>query len=188
MALGDSLALTIAEALHASSGLETPQVFAANHPGGAIGASFKQEAKAVMRMSSLATPVSEVPIAVGKAGHCLRCLDVLLSAARSPSGFVRTTTHHIIGPRRIQKMDDPSLLVDVLFDDHGRVVVDKSDWISILGDTPIEEARTWICKMRDEGDGRGRQFLRHGTILGIVESNEVIGVVEIEDLLGDEFH
>ena len=188
MALGDSLALTIAEALHASSGLETPQVFAANHPGGAIGASFKQEAKAVMRMSSLATPVSEVPIAVGKAGHCLRCLDVLLSAARSPSGFVRTTTHHIIGPRRIQRMDDPSLLVDVLFDDHGRVVVDKSDWISILGDTPIEEARTWICKMRDEGDGRGKQFLRHGTILGIVENNEVIGVVEIEDLLGDEFH
>jgi hypothetical protein len=187
LALGDSLALTIAEALHLSSGLKTPYVFAANHPGGSIGASFKEEAKAITRMSSIATPVSEVPIAAGQAGHCLRCLDILLTAARSPSGFVRTSTHHIISPRRIQKMDDPSLLVDVLYDEYGPTVVEKTDWISILGDMPIEEAKRWICRMRDEGDERGKDFLRHGTILGIVENNEVTRVVEIEEVLGDDF-
>lgn len=187
LALGDSLALSIAEALHLSSGLETPNVFAANHPGGAIGASFQETAKAITRMSSIATPISEIPIAVGRAGHCLRCLDVLLTAARSPSGFVRTSTHHIIGPRRIQRMDDPILMADVLFDKHGRVVVEKTDWISILGHIPIEEARQWICNMRNGGDERGKGFLRHGTILGIVENNEVTGVVEIEELLGDDF-
>ena len=85
-------------------------------------------------------------------------------------------------------MDDPSLLVDVLCDDNGPVVIEKTDWISILGSASIEEAKTWICQMRNEGDGRGRDFLRHGTILGIVsEMNEVTGVVEIEQLLGDEF-
>lgn len=188
LALGDSLALSIAEALHLSSGLETPNVFAANHPGGAIGASFQETAKAISRMSSIATPVSEIPIAVGRAGQCLRCLDVLLTAARSPSGYVRTSTHHIIGPRRIQRMGDPHLMVDLLYDKRGKVVVEKSDWISILGHTPIEETRQWICNMRDEGDGRGKTFLRHGTILGIVdENNEVTGVVEIEELLGDDF-
>jgi D-arabinose 5-phosphate isomerase GutQ len=187
LALGDSLALSIAEALHTISGVETPNVFAANHPGGAIGASFKEEAKAITRMSSIATPISEVPIATGRAGQCLRCLDVLLTAARSPSGFVRTSPHHMIGPRRIQKMDDPSLLVDVLYDEHGRVVIEKTDWISVLGSTPIEEAKQWICKMRDEGDERGKEFLKHGTILGIVEDNEVMAVVEIEELLGDDF-
>ena len=188
LALGDSLALTIAEALHSSSGLETPQVFAQNHPGGAIGASFKEDSKSITQISSLATPISQVPIATGRAGHCLRTLDVLLTAARSPSGFVRTSTHHMIGPRRIQRMDDPSLLVDVLYDENGPVVVEKTDWISILGDTSIEEAKLWICKMRDEGEGRGKAFLRHGTILGIVENREVTGVIEIEELLGDEFH
>ena len=187
LALGDSLALAVAEALHASSGLETPNVFAGNHPGGAIGASFKEEAKSITRMSSIATPVSEIPIASGRAGQCLRCLDVLLTAARSPSGFVRTSTRHMVGPRRIQKMDDPSLLVDVLYDDYGPVVLEKTDWISMLGEASIEEAKLWIHKMRNEGDGRGKAFLRHGTILGIVENNEVTGVVEIEELLGDDF-
>ena len=187
LALGDSLALTIADALHTSAGLETPQIFAANHPGGAIGASFKEESKAVSRVSNVATPVSEVPIATGKAGHCLRCLDVLLAAARSPSGFVRTSTHHMIGPRRIQRMDDPSLLVDVLYDEHGPVVVERSDWISMLGNIPVDEAKQWIHRMRNEGDGRGKDFLRHGTILGIVENNEVTGVVEIEELIGNDF-
>lgn len=84
-------------------------------------------------------------------------------------------------------MDDSSLLVDVLYDEHGQVVIEKTDWISVLGDTPIEEAKQWICKMRDEGDGRGKAFLKHGTILGIVEDNEVTAVVEIEELLGDDF-
>ena len=84
-------------------------------------------------------------------------------------------------------MDDPSLLVDVLCDDNGPVVIERTDWISILGSTSIEEAKRWICQMRNGGDGRGRLFLRRGTILGIVENNEVMGVVEIEELLGDEF-
>ena len=51
----------------------------------------------------------------------------------------------------------------------------------------LTEAKQWICQMRNEGDGRGREFLRHGTILGIVENNEVTGVVELEELLGDAF-
>lgn len=188
LALGDALALSVAETLHSSSGLETPRVFAANHPGGAIGAAHSQSSSdTIQRMSSIATPVAEIPIAVSRDNHCLRCLDVLLAAARSPSGFVRTSPHHMIAPRRIQKMDDPELIVDVLYDDCGRIVVEKTDWISILGETPVEEAKQWICRMRNEGEERGKDFLRHGTILGIVENNEVMGVVELEDLLGEEF-
>ena len=39
--------------------------------------------------------------------------------------------------------------------------------------------------MRSEERGRG--FLRKGTVLGIVdERNEVTGVVEIEDVVGDD--
>lgn len=188
LALGDSLALSVADTLHSTSGLETPTVFATNHPGGAIGADHRSSTSQTQRMTSLATPVSEIPIATSRpAHHCLRTLDVLLAAARSPSGFVRTSLNHMIGPRRIQKMDDPSLIVDALYDEHGPVVVERTDWISILGETTVEEARQWIVKMRDEGEGRGKDFLRHGTILGIVVDNEVTGVVEIEELLGEGF-
>ncbi|RMZ90384.1 hypothetical protein DV736_g2383, partial [Chaetothyriales sp. CBS 134916] len=186
LALGDSLALAIAETLHSSSGVETPNVFAANHPGGAIGATFA-ESRSSNTISKIATPVDQVPILSLKEPRCVRCFDVLLTAARSPSGYVRISPNHMIAPRRIQNMDDPDLLVDVLCDDYGPVVIEKTDWISILGRTPIEEVKRWICHMRNEGDGRGRDFLKHGTILGIVENNEVTGVVEIEDLLGDEF-
>ncbi|RMZ81705.1 hypothetical protein DV737_g2432, partial [Chaetothyriales sp. CBS 132003] len=186
LALGDSLALAIAETLHSSSGVETPNVFAANHPGGAIGASFA-ESRSANTMSTIATPVDQVPILSVTEPRCVRCFDVLLAAARSPSGYVRMSPNHMIAPRRIQKMDDPDLLVDVLCDDYGPIVVEKTDWISVLGRTPIEEVKRWICQMRNQGDGRGRAFLKHGTILGIVENNQVTGVVEIEDLLGDEF-
>lgn len=188
LALGDSLALTIAEALHTSSGLETPNVFAANHPGGAIGATFSGSATPVTMMSKVGTPIGEIPIVTTGGARCVRCLDVLLTAARSPSGFVRTSLNHIIAPRRIQNMEDPGLLVDVLYDDNGPVVVEKTDWISILGNTPVDEARKWIEQMRTQGDGRGKHFLRPGTILGIVENNEVARVVEIEEILGTSFN
>jgi D-arabinose 5-phosphate isomerase GutQ len=184
LALGDSLALTIAEALHASSGLETPHVFAANHPGGAIGAAFSASAP-VDTIAKIATPIAEIPIVTMGEPRCVRCLDVLLTAARSPSGFVRTSPNHLIAPRRIQKLDDPSLLVDVLYDDNGPVMIERTDWISILGNTPMHEARKWIDQMRS--DGRGKQFLRRGTILGVVENNEVTGVVEIEEVSGITF-
>jgi hypothetical protein len=41
--------------------------------------------------------------------------------------------------------------------------------------------------MREEGTGRGKEFLRRGTLLGIVDHNEVIGIVEIEDVMGEDF-
>lgn len=66
------------------------------------------------------------------------------------------------------------------------IVREKSDFISVLGNCTIEEARQWILKMRSEE--RGKRFLHPGTILGIVDKhNEVSGVVEIEDVVGDHW-
>lgn len=187
LALGDSLALAVADELHTAAGLETPAIFAANHPGGAIGASLKNSTSSSLRMSDLATSVSQVPIALGRPGVPLACFDVLLTAVRSPRGFVRTSPNHIIGPRRIQHLQNPETAVSDLRDDFGKVVVEKTDWISVLGTTTVEECRSWIHQMREGGSGRGKEFLRRGTLLGIVDHNEVTGVVEIEDLMGEDF-
>lgn len=187
LALGDSLALAVADELHSSSGLQTPAIFAANHPGGAIGAALTPPSQAIPRMADLATNVSEVPIASGRPGHKLRGLDVLVAAVRSPRGYVRTSANHIVGPRRIQNLRDPDLPVSELEDEFGKVEIEKTDWISVLGTNTVDECKRWIYQMREEGTGRGKAFLRRGTLLGIVERNEVTGIVEIEDVMGEEF-
>jgi hypothetical protein len=94
----------------------------------------------------------------------------------------------MIGPRRIQSLQVPELPVADLQDQLGGVVVEKTDWISVLANTTVAECRRWIHQMRDEGSGRGKEFLRRGTLLGIVDqSNEVTGIVEIEELMGEDF-
>lgn len=188
LALGDSLALAVADELHTAAGLHTPAIFASNHPGGAIGAAFKPLSKPERRMVDLATMVSQIPIATTRPGRELLCFDVLLTAVRSPRGFVRTSTHHMVGPRRIQNLTNPELPIEDLEDQFGKVVVEQTDWISVLGTTTVEECTSWIHQMRDEGSGRGRDFLKRGTLLGIVDyNNEVTGVVEIEELMGEDF-
>ncbi|KAL2417955.1 hypothetical protein ABEF95_000461 [Exophiala dermatitidis] len=188
LALGDSLALAVADELHSAAGLQTPAIFAANHPGGAIGAALKPSpAQTIPRMSDLATIVSDVPIATPRPGQQLMCLDVLVAAVRSPRGFVRTSPNHIVGPRRTQNLRDPELPVSDVEDEFGKVEIERTDWISVLSTTTVDECKNWIRQMREEGTGRGKEFLRRGTLLGIVDRNEVTGVVEIEEVMGDDF-
>jgi hypothetical protein len=135
-------------------------------------------------MSSISTPIDSVCIATAHDGQTLRSLDILRTAVRSPGGWVRVSRYHMIAPRQVQKLQDMNEAVCDYSDP--TIVREKSDFISILGDCAIEEARQWILKMRSEE--RGKTFLHPGTILGIVDKhNEVSGVVEIEDVIGDDW-
>lgn len=87
----------------------------------------------------------------------------------------------MIAPRQVQKLQDMNEAVCEYRD--ASIVREKDDFISVHGDWTIEEAREWIMKMRS----RGKTFLHPGTILGIVDKhNEVSGVAEIEDIMGDD--
>jgi hypothetical protein len=67
------------------------------------------------------------------------------------------------------------------------MVIEKQNWISVLGSSSVDEVRDWIFNLRNEGDCRGRMFLKSGTILGVVDSRgEIGGVVEIEDLISSD--
>jgi hypothetical protein len=182
LALGDALSLSVAERLHTIPGRSPADVFRSYHPGGAIGVAAA--ASAVPRMSDIATSIDSVPIASAHDGGMLRSLDILRSAVRSPGGWVRVSPYHMIAPRRVQKLQDMNEAVCDYSDTS--IVREKSDFISVLGDCTIDEARQWILKMRSEE--RGKTFLYPGTILGIVDkNNEVSGVVEIEDVVGDDW-
>ena len=180
LAIGDALALAVAERLHTGAGRSPSSVFLSHHPGGAIGAST---APSVTHMGDLATPVSQIPIAIPQDGSTLRNLDVLRTAVRSPGGWVRVSPDHIVSPRRIAALSDLHRPIDSR--KANGLVVERADWISVLGDCTVGDAREWILKMRAEG--RGQTFLMRGTILGIVDAkNEVSGVVEIEDVVGED--
>lgn len=181
LAIGDALALAVAERLHTSPGRSPSDVFLSHHPGGAIGAVAVE--KPIPRMSDIAVPVSRVPIALPQDGTTLRNLDVLLAAVRSLGGWVRVSPDHIVSPRRIQGLSDLHRPLDGRKENS--IVVERPDWISVLGDCPIADCREWILKMREEG--RGCTFLMRGTILGVVDKkNEVSGVVEIEEIVGED--
>ena len=183
LALGDALALAVAQKLHTACGKSSAEIFHANHPGGAIGAAATPEAKAPgpTLMSDLAVRVDDVHMAAPRPGtELLTSLDILQTAVRSPNGWVRISPIHIIAPRRIQQLQDMAETIDV----RHTAVIEKQDWISVLGSCPVEEAKQWILSMRKQA--RGRSFLKKGIVHGIVdERNEVSGVVEIEDVVAE---
>lgn len=198
LALGDALAIAVARRLHSSPA----DAFHTYHPGGAIGAAVQKPGR--RRMADIAIPVADVPIAgqsssspssssssssstspfsVGTvvSAASLTALDILLTAARSPSGWVRLSSSVIIAPRRIQALA-PHLDRPVHALDPG-TVVHRDDWISFPAASTVVEAREWIGEMRESE--RGRTFLKEGTVLGVVDADgEVSGVVEIEELVG----
>lgn len=188
IALGDSLALAVADRLHAPPHRSTAEVFAANHPGGAIGANNSTTPTTDRKMSDLGVRVDELHMVPGSPTGKVQSFDVLLTAVRSPKGWVRLSPNHVIAPRRCARLLDPNIEVKSFTDDLGPLVIERTDWISVVGDCTVEECRQWIIKMRTEGDGRGRHFLRPGTILGIVDGHsQKSGVVEIEDVVGEDF-
>lgn len=183
LALGDALALAVAQKLHVAVGKCSAEIFHSNHPGGAIGAAVNTNAKVAgpVLMSTIAVPVKDAHFATQKKGRGrLTSLDIMQAAVRSPCGWVRISPIHIIAPRRIQQLQDMTEIIDT----RHPAVIEKQDWISVLGSCAVDEVKQWILSMRKES--RGRTFLHKRTVLGIVDdNNEVSAVVEIEDVVGE---
>ena len=194
LALGDALALAVARRLH----LSPADVFHRYHPGGAIGANVEKRGPPVM--ADLAVVVTDVPIARKSMhlnphsstahNHPVTILDVLLTAARSKSGWVRLSPTLIIAPRQIQMLGiryaehlEKSVLAlqqEVMTGGGSEFLIEKNDWISVPAGSEIDEVRDWISTMRQ---GRGKAFLKEGTVLGVVDAEgNVSGIVEIEDV------
>ncbi|KAI3326096.1 SIS domain-containing protein [Xylariaceae sp. AK1471] len=171
LALGDALAVVVSQELHTS----VPSVFARNHPGGAIGASFNKP----LTMRELAVPIYEIPSVIGSIAD-LSGADVLKAGYESPSGWV-SVEDALACPVRIRRLD--TSLMSRKLADISDLLVQRSEWISIGADTRISQAARWI---RDPliSPEYGEAACNVDSILGVVDNTgEVIGVLEAGELL-----
>ncbi|KAI5851606.1 hypothetical protein DFP73DRAFT_537815 [Morchella snyderi] len=200
LALGDALAVACARQLHNHDGNMPADVFRRNHPGGAIGLGT---GKGVVRMSDLAIRLDEIPvIPCGSraldsppisssssesdlevtewrvAPLSVRVVDCLIAAVGSKSGWVKISLDEIIPPGRLQRVRG-NVHVDV-YDPDLALVVGTSETVKVSGDSSVDDIRQWIIASRDE---RHDPMLQDGAVLGVVVGGEVMGVVEIDELM-----
>ncbi|KAI1178089.1 SIS domain-containing protein [Nemania sp. FL0916] len=174
LALGDALAVVVAQELHASV---MPSVFARNHPGGAIGAALRTQPATVR---DLAVPLADIEAFLPSAA--LLCGgDVLKAAYGSPSGWVGIGSDGIACPRRIRRLDTASM-ARALPDLPG-LVVRRSEWINIGADTRVTQAARWIRDLLFAPSDCGEAACGEDSVLAVIDGTDVVGVLEAGALL-----
>lgn len=167
LALGDALAVAISNEMHSN----VAAVFLQNHPGGAIGASFKRP----QQLSDVCIHFSGIP-EIRK--HSTTGAHVLMSAYRSETGWVRLGQDIVLPPSRIKKLqpDDMDEPASQIYD----LMVPRKDWIEISAATLLPTAREWIDSNR-----QGSVPCRYtdDAILALIDGEETVGVMEVGELM-----
>lgn len=177
-------------------------VFKRNHPGGAIGL---RAGKGVTRILDLAIRLDEIPAVYGGESGALdsppisssssesdlstiewkyvappnvRVMDCLIVAVDSKSGWVKVSWDEVVPPGRLRRVRG-STHADV-YDPSMALVVNTSDIVQVFGEASVEDTRKWIIASRDDRQDPG---LQEGAVLGVVVGGEVVGVIEINELM-----
>lgn len=202
LALGDALAVACARQIHNRDGNMPADVFKRNHPGGAIGLGT---GKGVIRMLDLAVRLDEIPTLDGSetraldsppisssssesdlnmtewkpiAPHTVQIMDCLVAAVDSKTGWVRVSWDGVVPPGRLKRVRGN--LHASVYDPDMALVVNMNEVIQVAGEASVEDIRKWVIACRDdEQDSR----LQEGVVLGVVVGGEVMGVIEIDELM-----
>jgi D-arabinose 5-phosphate isomerase GutQ len=167
LALGDALAVAVSNELHAN----VAAVFLKNHPGGAIGASYRRPQK----LSDICIRFSRIP---GIDIHPATGAHVLMAAYQSETGWLRSGHEIVMSPRRIKKLqpDDMDEPVSQIYE----LMVLKKDWIEMPHSTTLVAAAEWIKSQRQ---GSSPCKYTNESILVALDGDEIFGVLEIGELM-----
>ncbi|EPE09741.1 sugar isomerase [Ophiostoma piceae UAMH 11346] len=199
LAVGDALAIVTSKELHPS----TESVFRRNHPGGAIGDAFKKQpnSSSSSSLSSLASspptttvrhvavPWKEIPVVQGA-----DCADVLRAGYSSANGWVRilskdpstgSDVEFIAPPTRIRSLLSADLVRPV-HEVGSRLVVGRGDLVSIAVDTKLSKAVEWVKTATAAEASEAGPEKAGDTVVAVMEYGEIIGVLELQDLLKAE--
>ncbi|KAH8671157.1 hypothetical protein BX600DRAFT_509856 [Xylariales sp. PMI_506] len=167
IAVGDALAIVASHELHAS----VSSTFSRNHPGGAIGATFRKPQK----VKDIAIPLSEIPLAYSCSdGLC--GADVLKAGYDSASGWVRIG-ELVASPRHIRRLDSASLARPLC--ELPWLGASREEWITIACDARISQAVEWIRDVQSSPE----ELCDEHSILALTEKDQIIGVLEVGQLL-----
>lgn len=180
LAVGDALALTCAQEMNPGAG-GMAGVFGRNHPGGAIGASYRkpQTVKDVMtpfdEISTLHHPSSDAQPLVGG--------DVLRAAYTCKTGWLRVGDDAVVSPSRVRRMNSAELASELAA--MPWLTVDRAGFIALGAGTQLKAAGEWLrsnmSKPRDLEDDEDVCYT--DSIVAVVDGGEVIGVMEASAVL-----
>lgn len=202
LALGDALAIACARQVYNQDGNMPADVFKRNHPGGAIGLGA---GKGVVRILDLAVRLDDIPAVYDCGSGALdsppisssssesdlnitewkyvaplsvRVVDCLIAAVDSKHGWVKVSWDDVVPPGRLRRVRG-NVHADV-YDQDMALVVNTSEMVQVFGEASVEDIRKWIIASRDD---RQDPRLQEGAVLGVVIGGEIIGVVEINELM-----
>ncbi|KAF7908303.1 uncharacterized protein EAF01_004058 [Botrytis porri] len=166
IAVGDALALVIAREIHGN----ISTVFSKYHPGGAIGAASKPPQK----LSDIAICLADMPD-LGNGSNT--AADLLIKAYSSESGWARCGTEIVVPPRSIKQLGKADM--DLQATSIKGLMIPSTKWITIPAETEVAAAKEMYTK---SGSEKNSTYCGT-TILAVMDDLELVGVLQIGDLV-----
>ncbi|PKS05803.1 hypothetical protein jhhlp_007632 [Lomentospora prolificans] len=171
LAVGDAVAITSAKEIHSC----VSRVFAKHHPGGAIGAAYRRPEST----RDIAIPLHEIPLL--EIRRQTTGADVLKAGYVSQSGWVRLPDGRVASPSRIKALGNEELIARL---EHvSGLFVARNDMLSICGTTNLRRAVDFVVSNMKQASDDGEDVCDSRTILAVLEKGEIMGVLEVGELL-----
>ncbi|KAK5987106.1 putative arabinose 5-phosphate isomerase [Cladobotryum mycophilum] len=164
LALGDALAITVANELHPS----VSAAFAKNHPGGAIGAAVAAASRGPQTLGHISTPWEDITDAEDLNGESLG-LGLFRAGYNSKTGWIRNLSDADLG-RPIRETPG--------------VTVPRNHMLAMSSETTIRQARDILRDMQLSPVQEQELTAPCGdSVIAVTSGGCIIGVLEVEQVL-----
>lgn len=183
LAVGDALALTCARELNPA----VAATFGRNHPGGAIGATYRKP----QTVRDVMVPLADITCVTG--AHARVGGDILKAAYTCKTGWLRVLGgedqhggHAVVSPSRIRRMTSAELALGVA--QMPWLSVAPAGFIPLGAGTRLDAAGEWLranMEKKAQGlvGGEDGDECTHESIIAVLDGGEVVGVMEASAIL-----
>lgn len=189
LAVGDALALTCAQEMNPRAG-GVAGVFGRNHPGGAIGATYRKP----QSLRDVMVPLDDITTLLPHPTSALVGGDVLRTAYTCKTGWLRIggadDDDAVVPPSRIRRMTSAELASELSA--LPWLAVGRAAFISLGAATQLKDAGEWLRANMVAAAQRSRDLslcddeddaCKPDSVVAVVDGGEVVGVLEASAIL-----